>query len=194
MSLSIENESSSHISPWHHYRSAKGAKEHLQFCFADITEDLNKWTRKSAKHSIEILDLKDHLEEINQNQPKLKNSSLDFNVEIVLIYQNKMRRYLLCEMIRRYMVRYIENLYQGARHHFEGQLAESNHRHHYQKEKIQSKLNLVDQCHRFLLKQVPAEVTLLLVPEEYEEKVEEMKHQYRFIKAKANEMKSKLTG
>lgn len=192
MLLSVENESSHRISPLSNYRSAAGAKEQLQFRFQNVNLDLKKWSEKSFKHNVNIIDLEKQLNEIDRDQPILKRNSLDFVVEIVLIYQNKMRCYFLCEIIRRNMLKYIEDLYALGKEHFERQLSELDEDDKNRRQKIHSKLNLVNQCHQFLVSLVPAQVSVLLPPEEYEENVELMKNSFRLIKMEAGKMQSKL--
>lgn len=124
-----------------------------------VNDNIRRWSDRAQEAGANIQPTLQKIEEIKENMPSLnvypgERRKNEFRNGIILIYQNKMRRYYLCELIRECTFFAINKLLQDANTKF---IPNS------------TKLIQAKTTHHWLMKQLPAPVPILRKPDEYED-------------------------
>lgn len=115
--------------------------------------EIMNWVAKAFFQRVPIDEPLNEIGRIINDMPELVHPERDFRTAIPLIYQNKMRRLYLCEIIRKYTRTLILRNYEQNLSIFSGNL---------------EKLNKVEANKTKLLSLIPPEVDVLYMPHVYE--------------------------
>ena len=143
-----------------------------------VNGNIESWSRKARDVGADIHSTLQKIQEIKDNMPSLNHFPAgDWRNSIVLIYQNKMRRYYLCELIRECTLQAVHRLLHDAKIL------------HPRNLRIQT---LAKDCHKWLMERVPVPVDVLHYPREYEQLYLNMEDRCNFLLYKIEEMREKL--
>jgi hypothetical protein len=101
--------------------------------------DIKSWSIKARERGIDITEQLKKIKQIVDDMPPFTYPENNFKTEVILIYQNKMHRYYLCEIIREYTKKMIEKLHDDGNKHCalnQHKLRVLNHSVNWLKEKL----------------------------------------------------------
>jgi hypothetical protein len=145
--------------------------------------NIKTWAKKAEEDHIDISTQLNKIKYIVDNMPEITHPENSFPTEVVLIYQNKMHRYYLCEIVRDYTLKIIEKFKTEGLKKFNAS---------YKSTKNEQRKNCVLQSHLWLLRRLPEPVTILREPREYDILTIEMIDSCNSLLFKIDEMRKTL--
>lgn len=138
-----------------------------------VTTDIDEWTDRAHRENINIRPQLDKIQRIVDDMPQIHALDYSFSNGIILVYQNKMRRFYLCEIIREFTLQKINRAYESGK---------SIYAHK------PDKLAKVEQCFNWIMKKFPPEISILLDPIHYEGIVRKLNFQCTKVLFELNKM------
>lgn len=143
-----------------------------------VNDNIRVWTEKAKTAGTDIHLILARIQEIKNNMPSLNRFPVnDWRNGIVLIYQNKMRRYYLCEIIRQVTLHLILKLLDDVTTQY------------CHKPRLE---NRGAECFNWLLKRLPKPVGVMHPPVVYEQLFLDMEHQCNYLIHEIDKMREKL--
>ncbi len=146
-----------------------------------INELILKWTLKANQEGIILTEILAKISKLEEDMPDLRDcedKEKVLGVGVILIHQNKMRRYYLIQLIHHYICESVLRVANEAEKKFANQ---------------PEKLALSRQSKKWLLNSIPdTTVNLLQLPITYTEELNKMMQIAHFVLTKLEEMKEKI--